>query len=529
MKDDYRENPPADCALIHVPLSNCYYKPGGHFSYINIMPIGLFSIADVVTKNGLSCQILHHGIEQLKDRGWQVGEYVKESKAVVAGLSLHWHLQSHDVIEVCRRIKKKAPDVYIVLGGFTATYFDVEILKDFDFIDGIICGDGEVPFMKLVKQIKMGDADLHQVPNLTWKNDEKKIVKNKISFRHDEHTLNHVEFTTFNLLKNYSMYIDYGARLFQIIPGRTKAHHQKVNDRIAGTKRRIFSLCVGLGCKKTCTWCSASYISRKKYRQKIIWRNIDDVLRDIKKSIHYGFSAIEITFDPTPDDLKYYHRLFRAIQKNNLKNKIGCRFVATGLVDDEFADLFAETFHRDYRIIAVSPENGNEKIRKRNKGFYYSNNELFQRLDYLKKREIDFEIYFSIGIPGENEIKLKDTIALQRELRKRYGKNTIIDTWPIEMEPGAPWSMKNTAFGIKSSRKTFSDYLNAVKKGKVLRSGLGYYDPAYFKKPLNTKTPENDFSKRINQLLCRQFCDKKMICKISRFTHLVAKYVSTQG
>lgn len=518
------ENSNTDYMLIHVPLANCYYKPGGHFGYINMMSMGLFSIADFLMKNGFIGQIVHLGLEHLKDNEWQIDEYVKQSKAVVVGLSLHWHLQSYNVIEVCRRIKKKAPGVFVVLGGFTATCFDMEILKNFDFIDGIVRGDGEIPFAELLKQVKKGAADLHQIPNLTWKDGKNNIIKNEIGFKHNENSLNQASFTRFSLLKNYPVYIDYGARLFQIIPGRTKAYHRKINDRIAGTRRRIFPLCIGLGCKKTCTWCSASYVSRKKYRQNVLWRDVDVVLQDIKNAIKHGFSAIEITFDPTPDDLTYYHKLFRTMQNNNLKNKIGCRFVATGLVDDEFIDLFAETFHHDYRIITVSPESGNEKIRKRNKGFYYSNKELFNRLDYFQKKDINFEIYFSIGIPGENEKKLHDTIALQQKLRKRYGKKTTIDTWPIEMEPGAPWSYKSDAFGIKSSRNNFSDYYESLKNGKVLKTGLGYYNPEYFEKPLDSEEPEIDFCKRINKILCKQLCDKKLICKIGRLKQFISRF-----
>ena len=69
----------------------------------------------------LDTEIIHVGMEKLLNLKFSISQYVKQSGAKFIGMSLHWHFQSYDTIEVARAIKKENPDTYIVLGGYTAS------------------------------------------------------------------------------------------------------------------------------------------------------------------------------------------------------------------------------------------------------------------------------------------------------------------------------------------------------------------------------------------------------------------------
>ena len=141
-----------DCLIIHTPKFNNYYKPVGEFIWVNYMPLGLLGIADYLSRNGITCRVLHQGVEWVNRRSWKIEESLQSISPHVFTLSLHWHYQAHDVIETCKKIRAIHPKAYIVLGGNTASFFHDEIIRDFPFVDGVIRGDGEGPLLELVKK-----------------------------------------------------------------------------------------------------------------------------------------------------------------------------------------------------------------------------------------------------------------------------------------------------------------------------------------------------------------------------------------
>ena len=45
-------------------------------------------------------------------------------------------------MEMVKKVKAVSPSTFIVLGGYTASFFHEEIMKNFDAVDGIIRGEG---------------------------------------------------------------------------------------------------------------------------------------------------------------------------------------------------------------------------------------------------------------------------------------------------------------------------------------------------------------------------------------------------
>ena len=158
-----------DCLILHTPKFNNYYKPVGQFMWVNYMPLGLLGIADFLNRNGMTCRVVHQGVEKMERKSWQLEDSLRSMSAPVIALSLHWHYQAHDVVESCKKIREINPDSYIVIGGATASFFHDEIVRDFNCVDGVIRGDGEVPLFDLAKKVKASEKDLSGVPNLTWR------------------------------------------------------------------------------------------------------------------------------------------------------------------------------------------------------------------------------------------------------------------------------------------------------------------------------------------------------------------------
>ena len=495
-----------DCLIIHTPKFNNYYKPFKEFMWVNYMPLGLLGIADYLNRNGITCRVLHLGVESIHRRSWELEESLKPVAPSVFAVSLHWHYQAYDVIETCKKIREIHPKAYIVLGGFTASFFHEEIIRDFQWVDGVIRGDGEVPLLELVKKVKAGDRDFRDVPNLTWRTTEGDVVDDGVTYCADEAMLNELRFANMDLLENYRTYIDYITLPFIVVKGIPI----EVNFKMFTTRYKLFPLCVGRGCPHNCTWCSGSYTFQKERitsREKVIWRGYDAVIADVKQALRFGYEGMYTVFDPTPDNQSYFVGLFQKIRKEGLKKKLGWMHEATGVTSKEFVDEFSETFREDFRIIGLSPETGNEGVRKQNKGYYYSNKEFHEMLDYIVSKNVNVEIFFTYGIPGENEEKLKESYKMRNEIVKRHGRRNCLRALSIEMEPGAPWFIAPERFGVVTSRRTFADFVKAHSKAtEGTYTSLGYYIPGYFKEPLDPKDPEGAFGRRLQKLKCKHFC-----------------------
>ena len=495
-----------DCLIIHTPKFNNYYKPVGQFMWVNYMPLGLLGIADYLNRNGMKCSVLHQGVEKMNRKSWQLEESLNSMSAPVIALSLHWHYQAYDVIESCKKIREIHPGAYIVVGGSTASFFHEEIVRDFNCVDGVIRGDGELPLLEVVKKVKAGEGDLSGVPNLTWRNGEGKVISNETTYCADEKMLNELRFANMELLENHRTYIDYVSLPFIVVKGIPK----KLNFKMFTARCKLFPLCVGRGCAFNCSWCSGSFTPQKEYiscRNKVVWRPHDAVIADIKQALSYGYEAMYTVFDPTPDNQDYFVGLFRRIRAEGLGKKLGWMHEATGVTSKEFVDEFAQTFSEDYRVIALSPESGNEGIRRRNKGHFSSNAEYLEMLEYITSKKVNVEVFFTYGIPGENEELIKDTYRMRGEIVKKYGRRNCLRALSIEMEPGAPWQLNPDQYGVVSSRKTFADFLKAHSQRTTgTYTDLGYYIPDYFTKPLSSEDPEGDFAKRLQEIKCKQFC-----------------------
>ncbi len=499
---------PLDCLLIHTPKFNNYYQPTGHFTWVNYVPMGLLGLADHLERNGHACRILHQGVQWMNDKSWRLEDSLPSDAPPLIALSLHWHQQAYDVIETCKRIRGLFPTAYIALGGFTASFFDEELVRDYDCIDGVLRGDSEMPLLELVRRLKEGEKDLGDVANLTWRNSAREVVRNRVTYCATQEDLDGICFSNMELLHNHRTYVDYITFPFMVL----KYVSKEVNFKRASINRKMFPITLGRGCPMNCTWCAGSFGPQKERiscRQKVVWRSHDAVINDIKQAKDCGYDAVYSVFDPTPQPQgqDYFIGLFRRLREEGLAKDLGWMHESTGLASKEFADEFAKTFSDDFRILGISPETGNERVRRMNKGYYYSNQQLYEMLDHFARRNIELNVYLTYGIPGENEDSLRDTIAMRAEIAGRYGRQACVRALSIEIEPGAPWQVEPEKYGVVTSLNTFKDFYEAHgQQGESTYTGLGYYIPEFFKKPLDPRDPEGDFADRLQKLKCKHLC-----------------------
>ncbi len=509
-----------DCLLVHTPKIHNFYKLIGSHMYCMLMPMGLFAIGDMVAKEGLRVQIMHLGVEKIEDPMFSFKDYLRLVRPKVVGLSLHWHLQSYDVIQLAKEAKSFSPDIFVVLGGFTASYFHREIMDEFSCVDAIIRGDGEVPFLELSREVAIRGRDLSKVPNLTWR-DEGETRANRINYVAKDEDLSNLNFTNMELLKNYPAYRDISTLRPYWINGLSKMS----NLALCYPKYKAFPISISRGCPVNCTYCGGGSDAQELIngRRGIAVRSVEKVVGSIKEVRRYGYDTIHINYLPFGGKPYYFQELFYAIKDEGIK--INCIMECWSLPPKEVIAAYKKTF-TDHRFsIIISPESASENTRKACKGFYFSNEELFEFLTFTKEAEISVSLFFNIGLPGETLGDFKRTSDFQRKLVNRFGRHVSCQTATAEIDPASPACNNPGKFGITRPSLSFQDYFNTHSLRN--NSPFSAYRIACCtranNKILKSERMNIDLSKKqIQGIVCNEFCPlSNLICVKFRINNLV--------
>jgi radical SAM superfamily enzyme YgiQ (UPF0313 family) len=485
-----------DFLFLHVPKLSNYYKAMDDFMFINFIPMGVFALCDTLNKNGISSRIKHLGLERIKNIEFSIVQWIKENQIKVVGMSLHWHFQSFDVIDVSQKIKNECPDTTIVLGGLTTSRFGTEILENFKSIDAVIVGDADKGILPFANKAKNGDLNFESVPNCIWRSGEK-IIDNGITFVAEAADLNQLDFANFDLLDDHELYRDY----FRLPMFWMNNSSKKDNLKLKIGAQRLFPLFIGRGCPVNCTFCGGSRDAQKKLcnRTKPVFRSVSSVIDTIKNALAHGYNGFILCFDPTPQDDKYYLELMSEIRKQKIK--CGFSFECWGLPTKTFINAFKETFDMKDSYIAISAETGSDEIRKKNKGYGYTNKQFFDILDHMKVKEVPVVIYMTMGMSGETKEHLQQTKDFTKKIRKEYRKiHSGTYLIPVQIEPASPIFENPEKYNIISNRSCFMDFYNIhgrTDSGPFTE--LGY----------TVKTLSNDikeFSDLILNERCKNYC-----------------------
>lgn len=439
-------NAAIDCLLLHIP--DMRHRTG--FAMLSAM--GLFSLGDNLHRRGYSARILHLGVERIIDNNFSLKAYFNRRPAGVAALSLHWHHQSASTLLAAGDIKAVRPGVPVVLGGFTASFFADEILREHGNVDFIIRGDGEAPLLTLVKELKKDKPAYSTVPNLSWRR-RGKVIHNEQAYVATAAELNELSFSNFHLMENFPVY----TRLPLSVSNFSTA---SLNDY------RMFCLFVGRGCPVKCTFCGGSCSSQRMInnREAVALRSPEAVLETVKEAASEGIEYLYVSFDPEPGG-QYYKKLFRMIRKSRVK--IGMIFECWSLPTMGFIDDFRKTFGgMAGSAIVLSPETGSERLRKLHKGYFYTNSELLHTVERLHEKEISSQVWFTYPLPFETSKDLRDTRNLMAMLKRKLGPWGKVIAMEYELDPGSPLFNQPDHYGVSLRATTFSDYCDPHRRTK---------------------------------------------------------------
>ena len=238
-----------DLALLHPPAIYDFRKRPIKLGPISdvipstpifeMYPVGFASISEYLERRGFKVRIINVAMKMLKDEGLDVEELIASLHPRAFGVDLHWMPHCHGSLALAEIIKKYHPETPVILGGFSATYFHEEIIREYAQVDYVVRGDSaEEPLLQLLKTIR-GGGDPSEVPNLTWR-DEGKVVVNPLT--HLPSDLNGVV-------------IDYGHIMRQVARYRDLRGYTPFTNWFLYPLTAVFTC---RGCAYNCKTCGAS-------------------------------------------------------------------------------------------------------------------------------------------------------------------------------------------------------------------------------------------------------------------------------
>jgi len=442
-----------DLVLLHAPSVYDFRKLPILFGPISdlvpstpifeMYPVGFSSIVEHLETNGLHVRIINLALRMLKDKNFDAEKLLVKLHPQAFGIDLHWLPHAQGSLEVAALCKRLHPEIPVIFGGYSATYFHQELIR-YPQVDFVVRGDSaEEPLRRLLLTLKGGTSP-GAIPNLTWKNEKKEVYVNPLA--HVLSTLDGYSNNYPHLFRLAMKYLD----LKSLLP---------IHD---WWKYPITAVMTCRGCTQNCVFCGGSRYSLEQYcsRQACAYRSPEKVADDIISISRYTHAPIFVVGDLRQAGDDYARTVLSRIRPARPKNQVVLELF-TPAPESYFRQVSEALPNFNFQI---SPESHDEQVRRAT-GKFYSNEEIEESIRFALDRGCSkFDVFFMIGLPQQTPFSVMETIDYCEHLMKTYDRrlNPFISPLAPFLDPGSIAFEKAGEVGYRVFCQTLEDYRKAL-------------------------------------------------------------------
>lgn len=379
--------------LINTPSSEMAHPRDDYLSYDHNMPLGLVCVASYLEKEGVRVRILDSYAENLGAATTVESIFKSSELPQIIGINAS-SPNIHIVHRIAYYLKRIRKDIHIVCGGAHASLAPMHTLSTGD-IDFVVSGEGELPFLAIVRQIQERGEVTEDIPGV-FRLVSERLVGTKNTDQVDLRALPTPNFSDLPM-----------ARYFAI-------------------KRRLY-IHTSRGCAYRCIYCSVPECWDGKVREI----PMDIVIAQVRE-LQEKYSPEQ--FQIVDDNFSHRHgKIIREFCDRLIAGQMTIKWkcqVRADQMPEDLPGIMAQAgcFEADLGI-----ETGNYEIQKKIK----------KRLDLEKTRQVVSNIsrnkifvkaFFMLGFPEETYEQICDTINYSIEL-KALGLNDVA-FFPVMPFPG---------------------------------------------------------------------------------------------
>jgi clorobiocin biosynthesis protein CloN6 len=433
-----------DFALVHAPsvydfrnrddvlfayLSN---SDSVHVSPIFEMPpVGIFALEQHARAKGYNAKFFNLASRMLRDPSFDVEEFIRSLDARLVGFDLHWLVHCQGALALAELWKRLHPEVKIVFGGISSTYFHTELIE-YPQVDYVVRGFDTLLPVELLLASRDDPEKLAQIPNLTFKDGGEPTVN----------PMSHVP-------RVYSAAVDW-SQVFS-------------EDRRGMTPYNL--VIPQAGCEYNCRWCGGSRHFFSKYmgleqgvaRIHKSREALEDELKSIARSAKGRHTITMIDF------WHEYPELFDTAADVFVDPKISCvHFSLHRLPKLDRARRMGESVQA---VIELSPDSHDLRVAKASGRGKYTMEQMEEFMDQLLGQVHSFEIYFMIGLPEQTAASVLETVEYCEHLLEKYeGKPVTPFVCPMLpfLDPGSEIADDPERYGYRRIYSTLEEHRRAL-------------------------------------------------------------------
>jgi anaerobic magnesium-protoporphyrin IX monomethyl ester cyclase len=361
---------------------------------VNSYPsLGLAYLAAIAEQEGHTAAVFDMGLRPKRPVADEVEDIVAWRPDVIAFTSMTTSYQS--VEEAVALLKARlGPQVPIILGGPHATTLPELALQN-PHIDFLVYGEGEYVFRDWLRQVERGDTNWAANKGLWYKDAAGRVVDG--GERELIPDLDELPFPARHLfdLKAYPLYAPTGEQMVTVLTSR--------------------------GCPYKCSFCFKGIVGRT-YRQ----RSPENIVAELRQLIdQYGVRNFYFMDDLFTINVK---RL-EAILDYFIEQDLDVRWRCLARVDRVTPDLLRKMYRAGCRQIHFGIESGNPEILKKT-AKHIDLDQVRQAIEWTEDAGIMSKGYFILGLPGDNEQTMQETIEFAASLRLSEAMFSIATPMP---------------------------------------------------------------------------------------------------
>ena len=367
--------------MINPPYNSSKYK----FIGLVAPPLGIAYIAAMLEINGIKVKILDAPAHEI-DHETVKNEIKMYSPDIVAVTSVTPTIGS--ALKTAQISKEVCPNAITVLGGYHPTFTYQEVLKN-DFVDIVVCGEGEQTMVELVEAIGNGRS-LSEVNGIATKNF-------KTSPRSIIEDLDTIPFPARHLLPMDEY-------------------------KILNMKLTTGTIVSGRGCPYKCSFCASSAMHGHKLRLRSAENVVDEMEHLVSDHDIEMVAFMDDTF--TINNSRVYD-ICKTMKDRGLENYWGC----TARVDTISEKLLKAMKDAGCITMFLGVESADQQLLNQvNKKTNI--NRIKKTFELTKKYGMRTIASVVLGMPGDTKRSIMSTIKFVKSLEPSYAVFSLATPYP---------------------------------------------------------------------------------------------------
>ena len=480
-----------DVVLVHPPSvydfreRSIFYGPISDVipssPVFEMYPVGFLTLAAYLRRHGYRVRIVNLALLMMRSRAFRPERLLRKLRPRLFGIDLHWLPHAHGALAVAALLRELHPDVPIVLGGISASYFHEEVITE-PAVDFVLRGSVSEPWLLALLRELEGERRFERVPNLTWKDGGRARINAPGAA---PASLDEYGFDLGFMVKSVLARLDF----WTSVPFHAWWRHP------------ITAVFTARGCRRGCVTCGASREAFASFMPGChpLLRGPEAIAATVRQLAGITRAPIFLVGDLRDGGLAYAEAVLAALAASPVSNRIVFEFFhppAPALlrrIDESIAHWGME----------LSPESHDAAIRARLGKARFANREMEAAIETaLTLRCEALDLFYMIGLPGQTRESVHATIDSIAALFARFDRRLSAFVTPMGpfLDPGSHGFAAGEATGYRLRARTLAEH-RALLEGHDWESILNYETDWMTRAEIVDAT--YDAAERLNELKAR--------------------------